>query len=331
MAVIGEAKLRAWRVDSDNRGIVTYKALFIIQTDSTRDGPSLVSRAPGLPLVGAVWNYRGDVDPTVFCTSRFRCYPHPKLKEKPGKVWFVEKFFKTPDSTAGEEDEEETCVDFQVDNPLLKPPRISGSFVSQLRKTAFDKDDNQILTSSKEEILLDIDTYYPTVRIEQNVPTMDLDQLTRAMYKLNEKPMWGLEAEEARLIRASWRKKYYGACFAYYNRVLEFDINFLKFREFRTDKGTRVLAGRWVNDASTGKWSWELYTNFDGSDLDPNNPANYIQATDLDGNPIQELLLDGEGKPRLTNDNVLVKVGENFHIQLYAQFDFFNFGLPSSL
>lgn len=209
----------------DSEGYRTYKVIHRVECART-DGPATVMQTPGLPLPGALWSFMDDVDVFAWCRNDMTV----QMSSPPGRpcrFYDVEQTF----SNKPPSDDRQRCNDTPVEDPLMEPMRVSGSFTRYTEEAVYDRFGRELKTSSHEQIRgpqAEFDANRPTVKIEQNVADLQLDLLSRMMAdggSLNDSPLWGVIIRGVRLAQVSWTKKYYGQCYAYYTRVLDFEIN----------------------------------------------------------------------------------------------------------
>lgn len=301
--------LLEWSGEIDSEGHRTYKAISKVVTDDVFDGPEVVMHTPGLPTVGSYWNPGYDVDLWAYC------YPNMKIKvqhKKPGERsthWTVEQIFSTKPINR--------CQDQSIENPLLEPQKVSGSFVKYNREARFDRFGEAIQSSSFEFFKgkdVEIDANRPTVIIEQNVGILGLPTFTNMIDTVNGLWLWGLPPRTIKLSGVSWERKIFGTCGYYYTRRLEFDIRYSldqpNFDLIILDRGTRVF-----DENNPGK--------------DVNNPADYVLNRDVNFNPISTpIALNGQGVQVSTN----IPGRENYyyhHKQPYASSNFLLLGIPT--
>lgn len=304
MATIGAA---SWEMSRDEEGQREYKVTYKVVADSVSDGPFSVLNLSGLPVIGQAFSLGNDSDPWAFCTPYTRI--KPVINRRQGedyKYWTVEKKFSTIPITR--------CQDVTIDNPLAEPQKISGSFTEGERVTTIDKDGNAILNLAFEPVEVEDDISLPNVRIEQNVLSLGLDIFTPMMNTLNSVPMWGLVERTVKLSGASWERKYYGVCTAYYTRVFEFDINTNTFdRDDVPQRGKKVLKGAWDD---SGNWVLEA-----GADID--DPRHYIRGVDRNGNYVEQFI-SASGGPSGTARYLPT-------VRIKTESNFFTLGVPASL
>lgn len=218
----------------DNDGHRTYKLTHKVVAAKT-DGPATIMTTPGLPLVGSLWLFGTDIDVWAFCHPDMKVTP--VVKDAPDLYWLVEQTFSTRPINR--------CQDISIENPLLEPQKISGTFVRYTLNPELrlkDKDD-EIMQSASFELFRGVewDASRPTVRISQNVPTLQLPLITSMIDTLNDSLLWGLEARRIKLSEISWERKIFGICGYYYVRTFGFDINFDTFDVTVIEEGTREV------------------------------------------------------------------------------------------
>jgi hypothetical protein len=282
-----------WECTRDSESHRTYKIRWKILAD-IGDGPATVLQTPDLPEQGATWNFGNDVDVWAFCL--WDAHVVQIVDGEPGTWWTVEQTFTTkpPDN--------KTCRDQQITNPLLEPPKISGSFVKYTEEATKNVDGSPITTSSHEQIRgpqVEFDNSRPQVKIEMNVANLEYDLLFSMRDTVNDAPLWGQDPRCIKLSDISWERKFQGQCQVYYTRSLTFDINPDSFDRAVLDEGNKVLNGHW--DTTTGQW---ILNNVAGKPPDESNPSHFVRFRDLNGE-FTTVILDGHGKPYMPVDRGL--------------------------
>lgn len=280
-----------WRMSRNTEGHREYKIRFLVMADSN-DGPLTVEQAPGLPQSGATFQYGNDNDPWAF--RQEDVVIEPRLDGEPNELWDVEYTFSTKPPEA------QRCNAIPIENPLLEPQHISGGFTKYTEQAYYDRFGNLLTNSAHEQFTgpqVEFDNNRPTIRIQQNVLNLGIEVFSRMVDTLNDRPLWGLPRRCIKLSNVSWERKFYGQCFAYFSRTLEFDIRYQTARDpgwdrFIPDKANLMLNGRWSN--LTG--AFEIEPMPDGSAPNPYNPTHFIRAVRRDGNP-GALYLNGQGVP----------------------------------
>ncbi len=238
----------SWSGVRNNDGQRTYILTNKVRAAST-DGPAKVMTTPGLPLVGSLWIVDSDIDLWAFCHPDMRVTP--VKKNQPNRDWIVEQTFSTKPIRR--------CQDTEIEDPLLEPQRISGSFISsqtdpdtQLK----DKDGDLIQTISFEPFKgLAFDDSNHQVNIGQNIATLGLSTIADMIDTVNDDVLWGFPARQVKLSQISWSRKIFGTCGYYYSREFGFLIDTDGFDRVLFEEGTKTLkAGGTITDPS----DWEV-------------------------------------------------------------------------
>lgn len=283
-----------------------YWVKFLIETDDYLDGPDrIIGQAPGLPAIGAAWTYGNDNDPYALCHPNVDCTS--VVKNERNFHWHIKFDFSTKPWA--------TCTSQPKQNPLTEPDQISGSFVNYQERVAKDTNNKAIMSSSLEPIWVNKDSDRPTVSIQQTVGTLGLSTFSAMINTLNDAPLWGLPARNIKLRNVPWRRLVWGICAFYYQRTLQFDIDYSSFDLYDVlDQGHR-----WVDPDKLAQ---------QGVGLNRNDPANFTRAVDSAGNVQKIVLLDGNGE--INNDPVNNPV-YIAPVQLYGESNFLSLGIPTSL
>lgn len=301
---------RSWSMTRDEQGHREYKLVYLVRCAPT-DGPATALQASGLPQPGDAWLVDGDSDPWAFCKQNATVTP--LVTKEPNKHFEVEFTYSSkPDLRH--------CKDQQVDDPLLQPQKVSGGIIKYQEEATHDRFGAPINNSAHEMIhgpQVEFDTNRPYVRIEQNVPDLQLGLVSSMIDTVNDAPLWGLAARCIKLSSFSWEVKYYGACSKYYTRTFEFDVRYETFDRDVLDEGTKVLNGYW--DDVSGDWTLI-------GTPDKDDPRDFIQAVDRQGNPMH-IILNGEGRPAAADP----EEGEpgSIHVEKYEQSNFLLLGVPT--
>ena len=223
----------------------------------------------------------------------------PYISKERSDLWFVDQKFTTKPLYR--------CQDASIENPILEPHRISGSFTKYQEDAVFDRHGNKIAYSNHQLMrgqAVRFDNNRPNVTIEINVLDLQLPTVAGSIDTVNDSGMWGLEPRTIKLSNASWTRKLYGLCTYYYSIRYQFDINFKTWDKKIIDEGTMVLA----------------------PGGDPTNPEDFIQYKDCRGSN-QRILLNGEGAPLADGDNPV-----EIPVEFYFENNFFVLpgGIPSS-
>jgi len=266
-------------------------------------GPFTVLNTPGLPQIGSTWNFGTDNDIWAFCTPKADVRIHMEKEGDTPLIWGVTQDFTTNPA--------KRCQDNDVEDPLLEPDRIRGSFAKYTQEVTKDRQGRPIKNSSHEIIYgpqVEFDFNRATVSIQQNVADLELDMFLAMIDTVNDDTLWGLGPRKVKLSNAPWSREYKGSCEVYYTRTFEFDIDFKTFDKDPLDEGTKVLMGEWVKtDAEMNnsvrisepdpKSLWMLKEIGEtGNPPDADNPQHFMQYQDVHGNPAR-VLLNGRGEP----------------------------------
>lgn len=321
-SIVGTGEGRTtWSGKRSEEGQRDFSVTFLVQvTDPTNDGPQTVMNTPGLPAIGSIWDQGNDSDVWVFNTGERAVTP--KIKGEPNEFWTVtDKYSNKP---------RKRCQDETIEDPLLEPDRISGSFVKYTEEAVRDKDGDLIKSSSHEFFRgpgVEFDANRPTVQIGQNVPDLELEVFSAMVDTLNDATLWGLSTRKIKLSNVTWERLLWGICDFYYVRNLEFDINFNTFDRDLLDEGTKVLRGHAQTcgtGTGTGTGSEANVWLLDGSP-DPNNPLDFVRYKDCHGENLR-VVLDGAGLPLTDSANpVYVRV------EKYTESNLLLLGIPTTL
>lgn len=236
---------RDWSMERDEEGHRNYEIAHLVECGGSGDileGLAEVCQTAGLPTIGSTWNFDGDVDLWAYCSPYMKITPHDvKPGEKP-QLYLVEQKFTTKAW--------KRCQDTTIENPLLEPQKVSGTFEKYTREAQMDKDNQPLLTSSNELHTgpkVEVDGNRPTIKVQQNVAVLDLALMSRMMGKVNDSELWDLPPRCVKLSSASWERLVQGVCNFYYQRTFEFDIAYETFDKRLLDHSKKSLAGRFVH------------------------------------------------------------------------------------
>lgn len=312
-----DVSLYSWSGSRDMNGNRIFNATHQVITDSSDDGPSVVLNAPGLPAIGSWWDFGNDNDPWAFCTPEAKASFRNQIEGERGYIWLVEQKFSTEIKTR-------RCQDEQIEDPLLEPQGVSGSFVKYTEEAMFDRFGDAIVNSAWELIrgpIVEFDKNRPTVRISQNMPSLGLSTFAGMIDCVNSAPLWGLPARCVKLSNVSWSRKIFGTCSYYYTREFEFDINYNTFDRVAMDEGNKVLNGEW--NAATGAWT---LLNINGAPPNKDNPTHFIRFKDKNGENTR-VILNGQGEPYIAAGTSTIG---SIAIEKYDEVDFLILGIPTS-
>jgi hypothetical protein len=308
-----------WGSRRSTDGHRDYGITWLVRAVNYDIDPSEIYNAIGLPQIGDQWAFGLGSDPWALC--------HPDwdistvVRGEPNLYFLVAQTFSTRPLRR--------CQDTTIEDPLLEPPDIGGSFVKYVKEIKRDRFDQIPMMSSHELVkgsLMEFDHGKPTVSITVNHATLDLPLFTSLQDHVNDAMLWGLDPRMIKLSNTTWQRRIYGVCNYYFRKTYEFDVDFKTFdREF-VDIGSRVLAG------------WCPGTNvsppIDPDAADPTtgglpkwlNIANFEHYRDVNGDIIEEIPLDGKGRPAFNLDDQAVGT-----ISFYEEGNLLALGIPSSL
>jgi len=322
--------LADWRMTRDTEGHREYKVKWKVRADAVTQGPANILLTPGLPIPGTWYILEDDADLWAWCRANVEVTPF--YSEEKNIWWYVENTFATkpPDH------KQQRCQDTPVEDPLLEPMKISGTFTKYTEEATFDRFGEPITNSAHEQIRgpqNEWDKNRPTVKIEQNVANLELELFTPMVDKVNQFPLWDLPPRCIKLSNVSWELKWYGSCYNYFTRIFDFDIRFDTFDRDVLDEGTKVLRGHWQKDPTQAHYGKYLVDH----GLDILNPSNFIRFKDWNGENTR-VILDGGGRPVDTSDTgTSTSTAEglptpgSIHIEKYLEADFLLLRIPAVL
>ena len=296
-----------WSSNRDEDGHRSYQLTSRVVTTSALDGPAAVMMASGLPAIGSSWSFGSDYDSWAYCWPTMEVVA--VQENEPNRSWDVTQTFSTRPLTR--------CQDQTIDNPLLEPPKISGSFRRGSKLIEVDIYDQPIQSSSHELIVgISKDDSKPTVIIEQNLSTLDLDNMSEYIDTLNDAELWDLPVRCVKLSNIIWNRLMFGLCDFYYTRRLEFDIDKNTFDEVGIiDKGFKKFDTRRAADTGVNRA----------------DPDNYVMIRDKNGERIAEpRYLDGTGDP-LDDPTTPVLINGGDPVEKYDENNLLLLGIPSVL
>lgn len=320
---------RMWDGGQDDQGYRTFKIVWRIRTSFT-EGPNAVLDCPGLPVPGSPWSFDDDFNLSVWCLPKMGVKPIVSVEGDPCNLWDLEQSFSNKPPPASQQ---QGCQDQSIDDPLLQPQKVSGSFVKYQEEATYDRFGEPIDTSSFEQIRgaqNEWDANRPSVVVEQNVATLGIEVFAPMIDSLNMFALWGVPARYVKLSDAKWEKKFYGLCYVYYTRTFTFDINYRGFDRDFLDEGTKVLHGHWGGE---GQW---VLDEIDGQTPDYLNPSHYDRFKDKNGENCK-VILNGFGIPSGveygTSEGTTSDSGApgSIHVEKYFEADFLLLGIPTTL
>lgn len=290
--------LLRWGVKRDRDGHRDYTAVWQVLTTDPEDGPAIILNASGLPAIGSYWDLGNDSDTWALCTPEMTA--RPVVDRKKNITWELEQTFSTRPLNR--------CQDDSIEDPLLEPYELSGSFVTYRR--AMTEDINGPLRSSSWEPLIGPETERDVsnlcVNFAQNYASLSstvFGTYAGYMHAVNDSTLWGQAARCVKVSGGEFTRKIYGTCSYYYNVRMKFDINPNTHDVTIPDRGTRVL--------------------MPGGN--PANPAHYKYYQDKAGG-CGLIFLDGAGSMWDGTGSPGLRL-----VQHYAEEDLLLLGIPSTI
>ena len=282
---------KIWSVVRDSEGHRTYKVKYRVLCDKT-DGPANALQTPGLPVYGSEWQIDNDTDVWAWCL--WDATATPVVTDEPNTAFDVEVTFSTkPPPTRN-------CKEFQMEDPLLDPQKVSGSSSKYQLEATVDRFGKPVQNSAFEQMRgaqVEFDSNRGSVKIEQNVPSLQLGLCNAMMDCVNAFPLWGQQPRCVKLSMFTWERKFHGACYVYYTRTFEFDIDERGWDRNLQDEGTKCLHGTF--NAATGHWDltpMQVGGTLSSTNPNPDNPFHFVRFQDANGNHAK-VILDGHGVP----------------------------------
>src|SRR5688572_12368352 len=113
-----------WRYSETGKGHRNYEVDYLAKA-TTSDGPYDISHAGGIPAVGSTWSFGSDVDAWAYRLPGVRLKKSAEHGPEAGIFYEVTIPYSTELPGGGDE----RCNTNEIEDPLLEPARISGSFV----------------------------------------------------------------------------------------------------------------------------------------------------------------------------------------------------------
>lgn len=302
MSCVVEGGPRKLTGSRDAEGHREYHSWHLVRGD-INDTPVAALKAIGLPRPGDIFRFGNDRDSWAFCLPTAAVSVHQEKEGDAPQYWMVEQTF----STKPPEGKASRCNDSAIEDPLLEPAKVGGGSSKYTEEAAEDRFGFPILSSSHEQMRgpqVEFDKNRATLKIEQNVPSFaSIAAAYEMLDSVNGVPIWGFFYRCVKLSSVGWERKFYGRCYKYYTRILEFDTNRDTFDRTMLDEGTKVLHGKW---GTSGAW---ILLDIDGQPPDPSNPQHFDRFQDRNGN-VCRVILNGAGLPA----GVQIGTGSNAEI-----------------
>jgi hypothetical protein len=304
----------------DADGNREYELDILVKRDSVSDGPFAVLSTPALPLIGSAWSFGNDFDGWAYCTPEVSIAPY-KFTDEPNYYWKLGYKFSTKSET-------KRCQEATIEDPLLEPQNVSGSFNISQRLTEKDRNGTRITNSNKREgIKIEVDTGNPTVTIEQNVASLGLSSFAAMVQTVNDRELWGLAKRKIKLSSASWQRKMYGVCSYYYTRRFEFEVKYdgWDYTDI-VDKGRYCLRGSWSKEKDgNGAHTWTQDPLISPTSWWDFNGDGYLMLAKSPEDEPEECLLDGSGGRWADVDNPKFITAP----EVYGESNFLLLGIPT--
>lgn len=317
---------RVWGLSQDSDGHREYKVTLQVHTDDPDDGPLSVAQATGAPTIGSYYDWENTVD--------LWALRHPDVEieaaydNEPNQYHYVTYTYSTKPL--------KRCQNSSIEDPLLEPQKVSGSFLQRNVRLEKDKNGQAIFNTSWEKVEgLEKRKDLDTVIIEQNVPVLQLALFTGMKNTVNDEELWDMPAGTIFLSNASWEVKLYGVCDYYFTRRFEFLIDADGWEiDDVLNEGWKVRPGKWVN----GVWTPTIPAEDPPGVANPlaiieqlNPQARVIFKDRFDENQPQRTALTALGDPLTATD--LAAGGAVFldPIEPYSSSNFLLLGIPTSL
>jgi len=319
-ALDGDSNLRrvAWRLERNREGHRTYHVTWCVSADVS-DGPSVIMSATGLPAIGSTWNY-GGADSFAYCLPTMNVTHAPGVPPgHPARLWHVEQTFSTIPM--------KRCQDESIEDPLLEPQDVSGSFVKYTQEITTDRYGTLLKTSSHQPLQgpdVEFPAGNPTVRVSQNVAALGLSTFASMYLTVNDDTLWGLATRTILLSNVSWQRLIYGTCDYYYKRTFDFDIDYGTWDRQTPDYSNMCIKGDWNRKVDPPVWT-------EASGVDEDNPQDFMRFKDVNGENCR-VLLNGYGRP-LSGSGTGTGTGDDIvyiDIEHFDESNFLTLGIPTS-
>jgi len=349
--IAGTGGPRRWTMTRDADGHREYTLTTRVKVN-VGCGPATALSIAALPQPGDIWYFaHGTVrDQDIWAT----CQPNARVtqveEDGTNSYFDIEQVFSTKGTS-------KRCKDVTIEDPLMIPDEVSGGFNKFQEEATDDRFGCPILTQSFEQVRgpqVEFDKNRPTLTIKQYVPDLQFELLANMIDGVNGYPIWGFSHRCVKLGAISWVKKYYGSCYIYYERTLEFEFNTNTWDRDLLSEGHKVLSGDW--DQSSGAW---IDKPIGKSGIMPNkdNPRHYIRFKDRNGENTT-VIHDCNGRPADVkvgtapvsgtdwDTGYMVGTGTHLvegcdgplddtnacriHVEVYEDVDFFLLGVPAN-
>lgn len=313
-----------WNLRQTDEGHRNYSIEWLVEVDTTDDGPQQAFNCPGLAAIGSWWQYGNDNDSDAFCQPEAEIRPF--VTKERSNLYTVRQNFSTNPFGGGGSSGGGRSQEVPVGNPLAEPYRISGSTNRYTYTSTVDKDNRPIKTSSLELLEEEFDENRATIDIGFNtliLPTIDFSPIIDCV---NDSALWGFNKRCVKVTAARWARQVYGNNFFYFTVDYSFEIRHpATFDRWVADSGTRCLRGH-----SPGSLFKNDPLDPEGTDVSPptinkSTPKAFEAYIDAEGNNTR-VFLDGDGRPVDDIEDAL-----SIQVTRYPEANLLVLGIPSAL
>lgn len=286
--IVGTGGPRRWSSTCDTEGHKEYSITTRVEVP-VGHGPQTARQTPGLFQPGDIWYFPGDKDVNIWATCQQNDRVTQVEEDGTNRFFDIEQYFTTRGTS-------KRCKDVSIEDPLMIPDEVSGGFNKFQEEATKDRFGCPILSKSFEMLRgpqVEFDRSRPTLQIKQFVPDLQFPFLVEMIDTVNAFPIWGFSARCVKLSMISWSKKYYGQCYIYYERNLEFEFNTDTWDRDILSEGHKALNGEF--NANTGNWE-DKPIGKDGTQPNPLNPSHFSRYKDRNGENTT-VIHDCDGRP----------------------------------
>ena len=224
--------VKDWSADFDDEGNATYTLTFPVETTHPTDGPDVAMTASGLPVPGASLGAWGG---NAWAFYNRKGSAKLKKVEALRKLWDVQCVFTTRPA--------KRCTTSAVEDPLLEPHRVKGTFQQQTKELLYDNAGAAIKNSAEQRytgpIVQDTEST-PVVELEMNVSWINLNWLADYADSYNNATWWSMPARSIKCTTGPWERVLFGTCYFYFVVRFTFELRLPNWDIVVPDEGTRV-------------------------------------------------------------------------------------------
>ena len=222
-----------WSVETDDEGHGDYTLTWGVETTSALDGPDVALSASGLPIPGASLSALGGN-----AWAFFNRKGSAKLKKVDAsrKYWDVSTVFTTRPARR--------CTTDAVEDPLLEPPRVKGTFAQTVQELLYDNTGAPLVNASQQRYtgaIVQDTVSTPIVELEMNCSFIDLSWLANYADSYNSNAgQWGMPTRSIKCTTGPWERVLYGTCYFYFIVRFTFELRLPNWDIVVPNEGTRV-------------------------------------------------------------------------------------------